>query len=438
MPNSRIKQVVAACFFSYLIATPVFAGQEEFYQLLEILLQNGTLTQQQYDSLVAALDDSAAAADRDQQVQVKTEGGLEASTYDGAFSFELGGRLMVDSAYYQEDQNDLGNGTELRRARLDVEGVLFSDYGYEFGVDFGGGDADVKDAFIEYRGWWPTKVKIGQFKEPFSLEELTSSKYITFMERALPNEFAPGRHVGVGVQSRGDGWTAAAGLFGESFDDDVKDEGDEGWGVTGRVTYAPLRDDRRALHLGAAVSHREPDDTDEIKFNARPESHVTDVKYLNTDDIADVSHINLVGLEAAWVEGPFSLQGEYVAATIDRHAGQSGLDFDGWYVYGSWFLTGESRIYKPKSGKFGRINPVTDSGAWELALRYSSLDLSDNDISGGEAEQITLGLNWYVNPHLRFMANYIIVDNDAAADDAGDLAGDDDPSIFQLRAQLDF
>lgn len=307
MPLLSIKQVVAACLLAFLLATPVFAGQEEFYKLLEILLQNGSLTQQQYESLIAALEDSDDSADEGQQVQVETKGWLEVSTYDGAFSFEPGGRLMVDAAVYDEDKNDLGDGTELRRAQVETKGVLFSDYGYEFGIDFAGGDADIKDAYIEYLGWWPTGLKIGQFKEPFSLEEMTSSKYTTFIERALPNEFVPGRHIGVGVQTRGEGWTAAAGLFGESFDDDVDDEGDEGWGVTGRVTYAPLRDDRRALHLGAAASHRVTDDTDEIKFNERPESHITDVKYLNTDDITDVDHINLVGLEAAWVEGPFSL-----------------------------------------------------------------------------------------------------------------------------------
>ena len=333
MSLSNIKHIAAFCFVAYLAAAPVSAGEEEFYKLLEILLQNGSLTQQQYDSLVAALEGSEAEGDEDPQVQVETEGGLRVSTYDGAFSFELGGRLMVDTAYYDEDENDLGDGTELRRARLDLEGVLFSDYGYEFEIDFAGGDADIKDAYIAYMGWWPTSLKIGQYKEPFSLEELTSSKYITFMERALPNELAPGRHIGVGVQSRGEGWTAAAGLFGESFDDDVDDEGDEGWGVTGRVTYAPWRDDRRALHLGAAASHRVTDDSDEVKFNARPESHITGVKYLNTGDITDVDHFNLVELEAAWVEGPFSLQGEYVAAFLDRNAGKSDLDFDGWYVY---------------------------------------------------------------------------------------------------------
>ncbi len=77
---------------------------------------------------------------------------------------------MIDTAFYDEDRNALGNGTELRRARLEVEGVLFAEWGYEFGIDFAGGDADVKDAYVQYEGFWPWRVTAGQFKEPFSLE----------------------------------------------------------------------------------------------------------------------------------------------------------------------------------------------------------------------------------------------------------------------------
>ena len=219
----------------------------------------------------------------------------------------------------------------------------------------------------------------------------------------------------------------------------VRIEGDEGWGVTGRVTYAPWQADRKALHLGLALSQRSPDDSNEVKFNSRPESHITDVKYLDTDDIVDVDRVSLYGLEAALVLGSVSLQAELINAQVTRDLGQETLEFSGWYVYGSWFLTGESRIYKHKKGSFGRINPTTEDGAWELALRVSSLDLNDLDISGGEADQITLGINWYANPHIRYMLNYVAVDNDMSADATGTVVGgDDDPSIIQIRAQIDF
>ena len=418
--------------------------------LFDVLRENGTITQQQYVRLIRALEEEAgvaatatagedvAKAPRDKDVNVKTKGGLEVSTDDGAFSFGLGGRLMLDAAYYDEDKTKLGDGTEVRRARLEAEGRLFHDWTYELGVDFAGGDSDVKNAYIGYEGWWPASFKIGQFKEPFSLEEMTSSKYITFMERALPNAFVPGRNIGIGAHRYWESLTAAGGLFGEAFDSDVEDEGDEGWGVAGRLTYSPLHLETRAVHLGAAAEYRKPDDSDEIRFRTRPESHVTSVRYANTDDILEVDNTVKYGLEAAGVWGPFSVQGEYIYTDVNRNSGFEDVNFDGWYTFASWFLTGESRRYRARKGAFGRVKPQHRYGAWELAARYSTIDLNDGPVTGGKEENITLGLNWYINSQLRAMANYVIIDNDDDADDAGDAGRNDDPKVFQLRLQADF
>lgn len=428
---------VVLFLLSGLLSLPAIAADDDFLQLLDMLRENNHLSKKQYDAMLIRIEDKEAGND-DTSVMVSTQGGLELSSYDGQFSFELGGRIMIDAAAYQEDIETLGNGTELRRARLEAEGLMYSNWAYELGVDFADGDADVKDAYIEYLGDFDSSVKFGQFKEPFSMEELSSSKYITFMERALPNEFAPGRNIGMAVSHLGESWSAAYGLFGEAFKDDATDEGDEGWGVSGRFTYAPWQQDRKALHLGLALSQRTPDDENTVKYNARPESHITDVKYLDTGDIVDVDHVSLYGLEAALVLGSVSFQAELMNTHVARDAGLDKLEFSGWYVYGSWFLTGESRIYKHKKGRFGRINPTTESGAWELALRISSMDLNDQEISGGEADQITLAVNWYANPRVRYMLNYVAVDNDLSADGDGSVSGDDDPEIIQIRAQIDF
>ena len=254
--------------------------------LFEVLRENGTISEGHYDRLIRALDHEAEVAEAPKQVKVETEGGVEASTYDGAFSFQLGGRLMVDAAFYDQDEreNNLGDGTELRRSRIDVEGRMFHDWIYELAVDFADADGkvEVKDAYVGYEGWWPASFKVGQFKEPFSLEELTSSKYITFMERALPNEFAPGRNIGIRGHRYWESFTVASGVFGEAYDSDPDDEGDEGYGVVGRLTYAPIHQDTRALHLGAAAEYRVTDDEDQVRFRSRPESHVTSVRYVNT------------------------------------------------------------------------------------------------------------------------------------------------------------
>ena len=415
------------------------ADNTELLELLNILCDNGTITQEQFDKLKRASEGKKQEErEGDIDVKVTTKGGLEIATYDGNFSFELGGRLMIDAGSYDKDKNELGNGTELRRARLDLDGTIFADWGYAFGVDFAGGDADVKNAYVSYDGFWPTQIIVGQFKEPFSMEELSSSKNITFMERALPNEFAPGHHIGIGIDMPRETWTAALGLFGEAFGDDVDDEGNEGWAATGRVTFASIHSDTRALHLGAAASYRKTDSERVVKFNARPESHLTDIKYVDTGKIKYVDGLIKYGLEAAGVFGPLSLQGEYILTEANRRNGFQDAEFRGWYLQGSWFITGESRPYKIDKGVFGQVEPRNKYGAVEVAVRYSTIDLTDDLIMGGEEENITLGLNWYINPQIRLMANYIMVENDEDANADGDAIGDDDPNAFQFRFQLAF
>ncbi|MEN8218227.1 MAG: porin [Pseudomonadota bacterium] len=373
-----------------------------------------------------------------ERMSVKTDGGITVSTPDGRFSFDLGGRLMIDAAFYDEDKNPLGDGTEFRRARLELGGTLFKDWGFDFDVDFSAGRGDVKEAAIFYKGFKPAKITIGHTIEPFSLEGLTSSKHITFMERALNNVFLSGRSIGINTQTSGQNWNAAAGIFGESFKADASNEGNEGWSTTARFTYAPILSDTRSMHLGIAGSYRTPNSDKQLRIRARPESHITGMRYVDTGTITNVTHSGVYGLEVASVFDAFSLQGEYIRTDINRGDELSEVTFNGWYVYGSWFLTGESRPYNAKKGSFGRIKPKNKGGAWEFAARYSVLELNDGPITGGQEENITVGINWYLNKQTRLLLNYIIVDNDQDANAKGDAVGDDDPNILQMRFQVDF
>ena len=128
---------------------------------------------------------------------------------------------------------------------------------------------------------------------------------------------------------------------------------------------------------------------------------------------------------------------------------QDDVSFDGYYVAASYFLTGEDRPYSTSSGKFGRVEPSNNFalngsgwGAVELALRYSNLDLNDSPVYGGEENNWTVGLNWYLNPHTRMMLNYIHgdIDRSMPLGASGGLrrgySGDID--ILQTRFQLDF
>jgi phosphate-selective porin OprO/OprP len=360
---------------------------------------------------------------------------------DGKFETTLGGRLQVDAAWYDKDHVNLDgqDGTEIRRARLFVEGKMYDVWGFKTQYDFAGNEANIKDAYISYSGFESAKIKVGQFKQPSSLEELTSSKYITFMERALPTEaFATSRRIGLGAGHGTDHWTWAASVYGQEEGNDT--EGDQGYGTGARLTWAPWNEKTKVLHLGAWGARENPRNND-VRFRSRPESHKTNTRLVDTGNIPEPDNFTKVGLEFATVLGPFSVQSEYfhVAASSDT---VSDPDFDGWYAYASWFLTGESRHYK--KGAFGRVTPKSivgkgGVGAWELAARYSKVNLNDADTDGGEEDNITIGLNWYATKYVRFMANYIRANGDPTTSETQGLNGvDDEPNIFQLRAQIDF
>jgi phosphate-selective porin OprO/OprP len=408
----------------------------------------------------AAATPSAKGSD----VEVTTKGGIKVRTRDGNFEGQIGGRLQVDYATYNEDKSNLGDGTELRRARIFVKGRLFRDWAFKNQFDFAGNHVAVKAAYLRYLGFEPAKFTVGQFKEPFSLEEQTSSRFTTFMERGLPNAFAPGYSIGMMADTHGADWTAAAGLFGLGVGHDVDNEGDEGWAATARATYAPIHEKTRLLHFGASGRFYDPADG-LVRFRARPESHITGARLVDTGNlispaptpanVSDVADVVTYGIETAGVWGPVSVQGEYIHNFVQRSGAATfpsnpGVDFNGWYAFASLFLTGESRNYS--KGHFGRVTPKRSLfdggwGAWEIAGRFSTIDLSDGNVAGGQQRDTTFALNWYPTSHVRVMANYIRVntDNDATGNLANihqnvatNALGDDDPEIFQIRGQIDF
>lgn len=340
-------------------------------------------------------------------------------------TMDIGGRAHLDYAFYDDDVRDLGDGGEVRRARLFASGELAPQWSYKAQFDFAGGDVATKDLYVAYSGLAAGKLTIGQFKQPLSLENLTSSKYTTFVERALPVGLASDRRLGIGFTTAGDHYVFAASAYGQEVDDQGLDEG---LGAGARFAYTPVNSENNLVHLGIAGAWEEaPNATDTLRLRARPESHVTDVRLVDTGTMTGVESLTRTGLEAAWVRGPFSLQAELLGIDVSRRTG----DFTGggWYVFGSWFLTGESRPYK--GGAFGRVNPRGGQGAWEVALRYSTLDLDDGAVSGGEEDNITLGLNYYVTPHLKFQGNLTRVQSTRDGID-------DDPDILQFRAAYDF
>ena len=333
------------------------------------------------------------------------------------------GRIHLDYALYDEDGTPLNDGFHVRRARLALSDKLDDFWSYKTEVDFAENSVAFKDMYLQYGD-----LTIGQTKVPFSLDEQTSSNNITFMERASPTVFSLSHRLGVTWSNTGDNHTLKVMGFGQAIGEG--DGGDEGLGLGGRFTYAPMQTDNGVLHLGASAVGYEPTNsvTDTMRFRQRPESRPDGSRLIDTGAISDVDRAFAYGLEAAWQTGPFSIQGEYIGTTVARNAGQPDVDLDGVYLATSWFLTGESRRYS--KGVFGGPK-VGEGGAWEVALRYSDLGLDDGAILGGEMKNLTLGVNWYARPGVRFMFNWI----NATSTVAG---VDNDPSVLQFRTQVSF
>jgi phosphate-selective porin OprO/OprP len=366
--------------------------------------------------------------------------GVRFTNEEAGFDLHLGGRFFIDAVRYSEDRNsNLSETLGFRDARLETEARFGSDWSsrWSAGVtvdDEGSYGLDLDDLYVRYLGFAPYELTFGRHSEPFSLEEMTSGRRTTFMERALPNAFAPGTNLGLSVRTHGEWWAGAAGIFASDHTSEV----DLGRGISGRFVMSPKIDTSDIVHLGGSISLRDTTKDDNIFFFRRPEVGLADFRYVDTGRILDAESVIRLGLEGAYVRGPYSVQGEIMSAWVGRQAGSQTASFDGLYVHSSWMVTGETRPYIREIGNFGPIDSKYEYGAVELAARYSRIDLTSHDITGGAEQNITLGVNWYVRPQARLMANYVFVFADNQADGNGTLIGGDSPQMFQVRLQVSF
>lgn len=372
--------------------------------------------------------------------------GLRFETADKLYRFRLGGRIQFDAGWFSgDDLKDAGfsldDGSEFRRARLYMSGELPGDFFFKAEYDFAGSisDADNRPEFTDVLVGKKNVVgsadlTAGHFKEPFGLERLIGANNLTFLERGLSDALVPKRNNGVMLSDTlgGEMGTWAVGGFRAGTDNAGFSSEDGGYAITARATVAPMyeEDGDRVVHLGAAYSRR---DMEGARFRSRPEGHLVG-NFVDTGTI-DNDDIDLYGLELASVVGPFSAMAEYVQASM---SGTTEADFSGWYVEASWFLTGEHRPYSRRNGTFGRVVPGTSAGsggqgAWQLAARLSSLDLNDSGVAGGEMDDVTLGVNWYLNANTKIQLNYVL----ASVDDAS-IPVDDDASILMVRLHMDW
>jgi phosphate-selective porin OprO/OprP len=382
--------------------------------------------------------------------------GLRLESENGNFKLKLGGRMFNDWGWLTEDKDvlesigDQIDGTIFRTVRLYLSGEIYENIGFKVAYDFGsgGGRPSFTDVYMELKKI-PVlgNFRVGHFKEPFSLEELTSSRFVTFMERSLNNAFAPKRNTGFMLYNNllDKRMTWAAGVFrnADVFGDSQGDRSTEGgYSFSGRITGLPYYEDKgtKLIHTGFSYAYKNAFEN-EFSFDSHPEIRLAD-DFVDTGSFkADLA--NLINPELAIVYGPFSLQTEYTFADINRKRSTTGSNvFTGFYVYGSYFLTGEHRKYETKKGAFGRVIPNKNfywgkgMGAIELTARYSELDLSDRDIDGGRLQDLTLGINWYLNPNTRVMLNYVRANVDRLVSSV--RLDDANADLLSMRFQIDF
>jgi len=372
--------------------------------------------------------------------------GLNFETGDKNFTAYVGGRIHYDVIVPDADDDvetkkatDFDPISGFRRLRMEMGGTIYGNIFYYNSLDFADAAYAYKDNYIGIKGLPGVgNFRVGFFKEPVGLEELTSSKNITMMERSIANNaFAPTHSHGFMFNNdyKDGQFTWAVGDFWEGGTGAARFQHN----FSGRITFAPMfrPKDNEIIHLGLSYQDRSPE-TETDQFRARPGVGFT-ARTIDTGTIS-VDSEQIIGLEAAVQRGMLSLQGEYYMANVEGHEDvPTSVDpeFSGWYAQFAATVTGEPRPYS--KGVFGRLKPKKPlsmkgegSGALELAVRVSRVDLDDKGIQGGVANDTTFGINWYLNPNTRIMINYILHHVRWDSDTEGDV------NSIAVRFAIDF
>jgi len=387
----------------------------------------------------AAAAASVAAADAKSAAPKVSWKGAPLFEGKGGFSFKPRGRLQYDAGFTNAPAStgrSDGFGNEVRRARLGVEGDIPGGFGYKFELDFAGNSTEITDAILTYEDGG-VKVSVGQHNNFQGLEELTSSRFISQMERAaFTDAFGFERRVGASVQYGGGDVLVQAGLF----TDNIDDLSNKNWSADGRVVVMPKAGNTQ-LHFGGSLHYTDLESGERVTYRQRPFVHFTGERFINTGSIDASSELGF-GIEGAAISGPFHAAAEGFWQKTNRIGAMPDPTFFGGYAEVGYFLTGgDTRGYK--GGTFDRVkpaNPVGEGGmgAVQVNLRYDYLDLNDAGIIGGQQNGFGISLIWTPTDYTRFMMNYGKMSYDDAVHPTA--SGDTDYSVdaFGLRAQVDF
>ena len=499
MKNAKLRGVIAAVSGALLMSFGANAMADSTDDIVNALIAKGVLTEEEGSLLLKgrAGEKEAAAKKSKGAVTATYKDGIVIGTEDGKNSMTINGRVHADyRSYSYSDKGDVevpgvfpvgtpvsaadrGADTyDIRRARIGVK-ARFLDY-YSGEVVFNGtGGAPILDvAYLNVAWWKPVQFRIGQFKHPFSLEEMTSSNNIDFIERSFGDALFVEKQAGAMVHgSPVKGMTYALSFANgngqNATETNIKEDSKD---ILGRVTanFAEIMGNKdMVLHGGIAYVTGDVSKTDgESTFggDARTESrgvNFFDAPNATANVVGGDSKIDRtrLGLETALAYGPFKLQAQYIKANYDWDVvGAANIDEDikTWYAQALWTITGESHASRYKDGAFGSLKPKNNfdpktmsGGAWEVGVRYSKFDASDFRNSDGtalansgvtpgfaEADSLTLGIKFVPNPHVRFMLDYVKTDFEKAI---GGITGinvnnklEDDEKAILFRTQFAF
>ncbi len=347
--------------------------------------------------------------------------------------FDINGRLHLDGAVHSSDEAEFSDGLNERRVWLGAVGSIDENWDGFITADLAGNDVTLADVWLR-RDLSPGNLWIGQFKQPQGMHFLTSSNEITFMERSpVITALSPLYRLGAGYELPLEDATVTATAFGRNISDDVEADTDMPLGGALRATHNRELGDG-LLHLGASVSYEEFDRVVSKTIGEQPELRGADGgSNLVEAEVEDVDDILRSGVELAYIDGPLSFEAEYLNADFSTD-NDTEPTFNGYHLQASYVFGGR-RAYS--GGVIGGVERQ-EAAAWELAARYSSLDLVDEGLEGGEMNNVTLGVNYYPSDNVRFMTNLVFVDVEDAGD-VDDLAEDEDSStIGGFRVQYNF
>ena len=366
--------------------------------------------------------------------------------FDNRIQFDLG--TFFGAPDYADP---IGNGVSIRRARFAIKAQVDENWYGEFDMDLADGLVELKDAIVRYTGVPNLELQVGNFKENFSMQRNTSSRYLQFIERPMVcSALAPSRHLGFNAKYDNPWFWVSGGIFaqegaGMEEHDNVQDNNKDfgrgisfknhtGYSLTGKVVFRPLCDlENAGLHIGAAYSYRTTKGSmatgewGTYRASARNSTSINRKKYLDTDNLKEYDHNNLWTVELAGHWGGFRVEGAYLGDNVHFKGTKLCNNFGGWYVQAGYLLFGGKQRYDSKGAKYTRAERGKKWGDLELCGRYEYCNLNDTRegardvVYGGSAEAYTVGLNWWVTNNVRMQLNYQYNNNDRYANGKGKL-----------------